>query len=115
MANKKARLRIEKIAESVRRLSNGELSDIVSNYPQLRGSPQGYHLGQDAMDEILRRFEEKLGRYAEKARRICSDYSLSDTIIPEKGICRNCELENSPKCPYDGLPLPFLEVLIEIS
>src|SRR3989338_3690097 len=115
MANEKAMLRIKKIAESVKNLSNGELSEIVRDYPQLRKSPSGYHLGQHAMSEILRRSDEKLGRYSDKAQGYCKDYLLSDNIIPEIGICGNCGLNSKPECPYDGLPLPFLDVLIEVS
>lgn len=115
MVNEKERQRIEQIAQRVKGLSNNELGEVVQNYPELRKSPSGYHLGQLAMIELRRRSDTRLDKYITTAQKYCGDYLLGEEIIFDRGICHNCELNGKPECPYDRFPLPFLEVIIENS
>ena len=115
MVNEKERQRIEEIAQRVKGLSDDELREIVKQYSELRRSPSGYHLGQSAMSEIRRRSDTKLDKYATAAQRYCSDYMLGEEVKPERGMCYNCELIGKPECPYDRLPLPFLEVIVRLK
>ncbi|HLC61282.1 MAG TPA: hypothetical protein VJJ52_07705 [Candidatus Nanoarchaeia archaeon] len=108
----KADKKLGEMRRDVGRLSDSELRATVEKYSELRKSPHGYHLGQLAMIELRRRSDVRLDRYSTIAQRYCNSYLLGEEVDIKGAMCSNCELINKPECPYDGIPLPFLEVII---
>ena len=50
---------IEEIEERVSKMTDEEIQDAIDNYPELRKTEEGYHTGQLAGVERLKRLENK--------------------------------------------------------